>query len=192
MQQRLAGAVLARAERRLGRVVEEHPTGGVLLQRQDKAKPIAGCDRTILAEGTCEHLACNSSWACCDPAGTKCDGKTKSKSSSTCPTKSWTPMFTCDSNCEKAVAKGCDDNDNWMAIPRSTFTRAKCGDTYTVCTNGRATTGYVRDKSETASSYEVSPGIQTALGVAVNSSFKGAVYGPGKEKAAAKDPCCGG
>ena len=100
-------------------------------------------------------------------------------------------MFTCDNNCKNAKAKGCDDNDNWMAVPRNQFAKAGCGTVWTICANGKSTTGYVRDKSETEERFEVSPGIQKALGVKVGSSFKGSVYIPGaKQTAIDKDACC--
>jgi hypothetical protein len=61
----------------------------------------------------------------------------------------------------------------------------------TICANGKQTTGYVRDRSVTESSYEVSPGIQTALGVNVGSTFLGSIYRPGAQQSAIdKDRCC--
>lgn len=103
----------------------------------------------------------------------------------------FTPIFTCDSKCNKALAKGCDDNDNWMAIPDNQFTRGQCGDVWTICANGKQTTGYVRDHSVTHSRFEVSPKIQKDLGVTVGSSFKGSVYTPkAKQSAIGKDKCC--
>jgi hypothetical protein len=78
-----------------------------------------------------------------------------------------------------------------MAIPSRQFNRSKCGDVYTICANGKQTTGYVRDNSHTKTRYEVSPGIQNALGVTVGQSFKGAIYRPGAKKGIIdKDPCC--
>ncbi|MEK7395623.1 MAG: hypothetical protein AAB116_01685 [Candidatus Poribacteria bacterium] len=150
------------------------------------------CTRNILAEGTCEFLVKNSGWLCCDPdKGIENPDRKKSKLSKECPSKKWTPIFTCDSKCEKAIEKGCDDNDNWMAIPRNQFNHSKCGDIYTICANAKQTTGYVRDSSVTANSYEVSPGIQTALGVDVGDSFKGSIYRPGANQGTIdKDPCC--
>lgn len=152
------------------------------------------CTRTILSEGTCEFLVKNSKWVCCDP---KNGVEDKSRSTSIaepgkeCPSQKWTSIFSCDKNCDNAVKKGCSDSDNWMAIPKKQFKPSKCGDTYTICANGKQTTGYVRDKSVTDTRYEVSPGIQKTLGVKVGSSFKGAIYAPGAAQTAIdKDKCC--
>jgi hypothetical protein len=152
------------------------------------------CTRTILSEGTCQFLTLNSAWVCCDPEnGIKRPGKTTSKAEpgKKCPSETWTPTFTCDNNCQNALERGCDDNDNWMALPGNQFKRSNCDDVYTICANGKQTTGYVRDKSVTDTRFEVSPGIQKALGVPVGSSFLGAVYSPGAaQKAIDKDACC--
>jgi len=150
------------------------------------------CTRTILAEGTCADLVAGSKYICCNPDnGIERKGKKTDVDGTSCPSEKFTPIFTCDNTCKKALEKGCDDNDNWMAVPGSQFNRSQCGDTYTICANGKQTQGYVRDKSETEHSFEVSPGIQTALGVTVGSSFKGAVYRPGaKQTTIDKDPCC--
>jgi hypothetical protein len=190
----------------------------VSLQREepkaDEAKggkaKATGCATKILAEGTCEFLALNSKWICCDPdkgfsrpgrktspADTeeKCErknGKRVCKTvKKTCESEKWSPIFTCDNKCSKALEKGCDDNDNWMAIPGTDFSRTKCGDEYTICANGKQAKGYVRDRSVTSNHYEVSPGIQKTLGVAVGSTFTGAVYGPGTDQGDIdKDTCC--
>jgi len=158
------------------------------------AAPKNPCTRDILAEGTCDYLVQHSKYLCCDPeSGIERTGKTTSieEPGKECPSQKWTPIFTCDNKCTTALDKGCDDNDNWMALPSSQFTRKSCGDVYTICANGKQTTGYVRDRSVTKNSFEVSPGIQTALGVPVGSTFKGAVYRPGASAdAIAKDPCC--
>jgi hypothetical protein len=155
-------------------------------------KKITSCDRKILAEGSCADLVAGSRYLCCDSNnGVTRSGKTKDIEGTPCPDQKFTPVFTCDNTCSKALEKGCSDSDNWMAIPGKQFARSKCGDIYTICANGKQAPGYVRDKSETDTRYEVSPGIQTALGVTVGSSFMGAIYGP-KAKAAAieKDGCC--
>jgi hypothetical protein len=163
---------------------------------QETTKPTkeqkAACNRTILAEGTCADLVAGSRFICCDPDnGISRPGKKKDIDGKSCPSEQFTPIFTCDSTCAKALAKGCDDADNWMAVPGSKFKRSMCGDVFTICANGSQTTGYVRDRSVTASSFEVSPAIQTALGVPVGSSFKGAVYRPGAKPATIDaDPCC--
>lgn len=152
------------------------------------------CTRTILAEGSCEFLVKNSKWVCCDPEnGIEDPKRTKSAAepNKECPSKKWTPIFTCDAKCDKALEKGCNDDDNWMAIPGNQFRRSKCDEVYTICANGKQTTGYVRDRSVTAERYEVSPGIQKALGVKIGSSFKGSVYLPGaKTETIDKDKCC--
>jgi hypothetical protein len=150
------------------------------------------CTRTILAEGTCADLVAGSRYICCDPDnGIERKGKKTDIDGTPCPSEKFTPIFTCDNKCSTALEKGCSDNDNWMAIPHGQFSRKQCGDIWTICANGLQTTGYVRDRSVTKSSYEVSPAIQNALGVPVGSSFNGAVYGPNtKKEVIDKDPCC--
>ena len=159
-----------------------------------KGKATNPCTRSILAEGTCKHLALGSKWVCCDPAnGYKNPGKKTSiaEPRKTCASEKWTALFTCDTTCDKQVANKCDDSDKWMAIPGTQFKRSKCGDVYTICSNGKRTKGYVRDKSITKKSYEVSPGIQKALGVPVGGTFDGAIYRPGAKQAIIdKDRCC--
>ena len=159
-------------------------------KKEDKKKP--NCGRTIASEGTCAFLATHSKYICCDPAkGIERKGRDTDIDGNACPSEKFTPIFTCDSKCDKALAKGCDDNDNWMAVPKNQFTRAQCGDVWTICANGKKTTGYVRDHSVNDVRFEVSPGIQSALGVTVGSNFKGAVYKAGaKQDAIDKDTCC--
>ena len=178
-------------------VAMENGTVAQMKQPVKKKKPVKNpCKRTILAEGTCEHLALNSKWVCCDPVkGFKRPGKKTSvaEPKKKCPSEKWSPLFTCDTKCAKALKKGCDDNDSWIAIPSRQFNRSKCGDVYTICANGKQTTGYVRDLSVTKTRYEVSPGIQKVLGVTVSQSFKGAIYRPGAKKGIIdKDTCCKG
>lgn len=155
-----------------------------------KAKP--NCTRTILAEGTCAFLVANSKYICCDPAnGVERKGRDKDIDGTPCPSQKFTPIFTCDNKCDKALEKGCSDNDNWMAVPNNQFSRKQCGDIWTICANGKQTSGYVRDHSVTETRFEVSPKIQKDLGVTVGSSFKGSVYKAGASKTAIeKDTCC--
>ena len=166
---------------------EEEPTPADTAKKKN-----ASCTRTIFAEGTCQFLVENSKFICCDPdKGFERKGRTKDIEDTPCPSEKFTPIFTCDSKCNKALAKGCDDNDNWMAIPDNQFTRNQCGDVWTICANGKQTSGYVRDHSVTHSRFEVSPKIQKDLGVTVGSSFKGSVYVPkAKQSAIDKDKCC--
>lgn len=155
-----------------------------------KTKP--NCTRTILSEGTCAFLVANSKYICCDPAnGIERKGRDKDIDGTPCPSQKFTPIFTCDNKCDKALKKGCSDNDNWMAVPNNQFERKQCGDSWTICANGKQTTGYVRDHSVTETRFEVSPKIQKDLGVTVGSSFKGSVYKAGASKTAIeKDTCC--
>jgi len=154
--------------------------------------PKGACTRTILAEGTCADLVAGSKFICCDPDnGFERKGKSKDVEGTDCPDQKFSPVFTCDHNCKNALAKGCSDDDNWIAIPPGR--KEKCGDIFTICANGKSTTGYMRDRSSTTSSFEVSPGIQKTLGIKVGDSFKGSVYRPGaKADAIAKDKCCSG
>lgn len=188
------GAQEEEADRVAQMVLEEDdaPTPETPQPAKTENKKITSCDRTILAEGTCQDLVAGSKWICCDPEnGFKREGKTKDVDGQDCPSSKFTPIFTCDNKCKTALQKGCDDSDNWMALPAKGFAKAKCGDVYTICANGKKTTGYVRDRSERQTPFEVSPGIQTALGVPVGSSFKGAIYRPGVDpKTIDADACC--
>jgi hypothetical protein len=83
------------------------------------------------------------------------------------------------------------DDDHWMALPHLQFKQSMWGDQYTICSNGRFTSGYVRDSSSTATRYEVSPGIQKDPGFKVGDWFQGAVYPPGTGRGLIDvDPCC--
>jgi Domain of unknown function (DUF4157) len=200
VQQRAAGTKRMQRQgddRGIEQENEANPTDGdrVVVEMEGSKtpkRPPNPCTRSILAEGSCADLVTKSKYICCDPDhGITREGRTKDIDGVACPSEKFTPIFTCDNTCDKALAKGCDDNDNWMAMPGSTFTRAQCGDVFTICADGKRTTGYVRDKSVTAGSFEVSPGIQKALGVTVGSTFNGAIYRPtANQKAIEKDPCC--
>ncbi len=148
----------------------------------------------ILAEGTCEHLACNSKWMCEDATqGIKCPDGTRNAFSKT--NKKYRPLFTCDVSCDKG--KTCDDNDNWMAIPKSRMARSgklllkKCGQDLVICANAKFTHGVVRDRSE-IEAWEVSPGILSNLGVTKRRGdiTDGAVYSDEADPAFKKDSRC--
>ncbi len=146
------------------------------------------CDRDIWFEGTCQFLVDHSKFICCDPdKGLTSIKKRTDIEGKECPSDKWTPIFSCDNNCKKALEKGCDDNDNWMAVPKGKY---KCNDELTICYNGNQAKGYVRDNS-VVDKYEVSPGIKNNLGVTEKQGFKGAVYRPGaKQEIIDKNPCC--
>ncbi|WP_017663616.1 hypothetical protein [Baaleninema simplex] len=115
----------------------------------------------ILAEGSCNHLLQNSAWSNdCDPP---------------------TVLFACDNNCENARSLGCDDNDNWMAIPGPMYDAdpdGLCGKNYWIYAieTGKVALGYVRDRSITRDQYEVSNGILATLGLPPDASFDGYVF----------------
>jgi len=134
----------------------------------------------ILDEGTCEHLACNSRWACPDPNGVLCPAGTRNAGGT------FRPLFTCDANCENN--RSCSDTGDWMAIPHSRFERRKCGQDLVICANNRFTHAHVRDRSE-GEFWEVSRGIQDALGVP-HGTFSGAVYGSETDAAFLTDSRC--
>jgi hypothetical protein len=139
----------------------------------------------ILYEGDCEHLACNSKWACEDPEGITCPDGTRNAFSS--KQKRFRPLFTCDARCDNNIS--CSDNGDWMAIPSGRFARRKCGQSLVICANGRSADAHVRDRSE-REAWEVSPGIIDALGVA-RASFTGSIYGDRSDPAFARDTHCG-
>jgi hypothetical protein len=124
----------------------------------------------ILDEGSCEHLACNSRWARVDTAGITCPDGTRNAFSTT--HKKYSPSFTCDPN----TGAPCADTGDWMAIPHSRFERRKCGQDLVICANHHFAHATVRDRSEGAH-WEVSHGIQDALGLTAYATFTGSIYG---------------
>ncbi|MCB9267670.1 MAG: DUF4157 domain-containing protein [Lewinellaceae bacterium] len=153
-----------------GRKLLAHELTHVIQQNNgpEKIQRTAIHSGSILFEGTCEHLACNSRWACEDdtngvlcPTGTRNAGTRRR------------PLFTCDTRCENN--RTCDDSGNWMAIPSSRFARSKCGQDLVICANNRFTHATVRDRS-VGEHWEVSPGIIDALGLP-RGTFTGSIYG---------------
>jgi hypothetical protein len=117
----------------------------LLLERGNEK--IAACHRKILAEGTCADLVAGSKSRCCDPDnGTEHKGKTKGIDSVECPSQKFTPIFTCDKTCAKSLEKGlqrqkgCNDDDNWMAVPGDQFKLSMCSMNYTICCDSKKTT----------------------------------------------------
>lgn len=146
-------------------------------------------DGRILDEGTCADLVKGSKFICCDPDnGIERKGKKKDIDGNACPDEKFTPIFTCDNKCDKALTKGCSDSDNWMALPGERFTRGKCNQDLVICANNTFTHAYVRDKSERKKAWEVSHAIPDALGVSPD--FKGVVYPDENDAAFKKDPRC--
>ncbi len=142
----------------------------------------------ILDEGTCSFLVKNSKFICCDPDnGVERKGKKKDIDGTDCPSEKFTPIFTCDSKCDAALKKGCSDADDWMALPKSSFTRKKCGQDLVICANGNFTHAHVRDHSD-KEVYEVSRAIPTGLGV--NPDFSGAIYPDENDADFKKDKRC--
>jgi hypothetical protein len=142
----------------------------------------------ILDEGTCADLVAKSKWNCCDPdKGMERKGRKKDIDGKECPSEKFTPIFTCENTCEKALDKGCDDTDNWMAIPKSRFARRKCGQDLVICSGGNFTHGYIRDKSE-IEAWEVSRAIPAALGIGPD--FKGSIYADENDADFKKDKRC--
>jgi Domain of unknown function (DUF4157) len=125
----------------------------------------------ILDEGSCEHLACNSKWACEDANGVECPEGTRNAFKK--KNKKYSPLFSCDLTCDKA--KGCSDSANWMAIPHARFKFSKCDQDLVICANGRFTHVTVRDRSE-RKAWEVSHGVQDSLAVSPYASFTGSIY----------------
>ncbi|HYH79032.1 MAG TPA: DUF4157 domain-containing protein [Longimicrobium sp.] len=159
------------------------PAAGAFLRR---AAIYAG---NILDEGSCEHLACNSKWGCPGETGVECPDGTRNAFSKT--KKKYSPLFTCDSTCEKAKEEGCSDAANWMALPGDRFKRSKCGQDLVICANGQSTHATVRDRSEKDTQWEVSHGVQDSLGVSPYGSFTGTIYGDESDAAFKTDKRCG-
>jgi hypothetical protein len=161
-----------------------------------KDVPAVGeCTETIGFEGSCAFLAKNTP-SCCDPDnGISVPGKKKNSNGESCPSEKWTPAFACDNNCRTAIATGCNAGDRYLAIPSTIPNRrGHCGDSYTVCANGKNTTAVVRDTADKKTNpdhFEASPQVFTDLGALANRSFAGKVYGPDTDAAViAADTCC--
>ena len=157
------------------------PAAGAFLRR---AAIYSG---NILDEGSCEHLACNSKWACPGETGVECPDGTRNAFSKT--KKKYSPLFTCDGSCEKA--EGCSDSGNWMALPGERFKRSKCGQDLVICANGHSTHATVRDRSEKETQWEVSHGVQDSLAVSPYGSFKGVIYADESDAGFKTDKRCG-
>jgi Domain of unknown function (DUF4157) len=178
-----AAASHALAERRSAPI----PPLGRSTRRPPAIQRAAIHSGNILDEGTCEHLACNSKYACEDNEnGIACPKGTRNASE----TKKYRPLFTCDTKCENN--KTCSDSDNWMALPGERWARSKCNQDLVICANGKFTHGYVRDKSETEKAWEVSHGIQDSLGVSPYATFSGAIYPNESDAQFKKDVRCHG
>ncbi|HEY5784970.1 MAG TPA: DUF4157 domain-containing protein [Microlunatus sp.] len=141
----------------------------------------------ILDEGSCEHLACNSKWACADASGMECPAGTRNAFKD--KKEKFSPLFTCDINCDKR-AEGCSDSAHWMAIPHSRFAFGKCRQDLVICAGGRFTHAAVRDRSE-REAWEVGHGVQDSLAVSPYATFKGAIYGDESDAAFKTDARCG-
>jgi len=161
-----------------------------------KDVPAVGeCTETIGYEGSCEYLAKNTP-SCCDPEkGVLVKGKKKNSQGQKCSSEKWTPAFACDNNCATAIKTGCDSKLKYLAIP-STIKNQKghCGQTYTVCANGKHTLAVIRDTADKKTNpdhFEASPGVFTDLGATAGRSFAGKVYAPdAAADVVAKDTCC--
>lgn len=141
----------------------------------------------ILDEGSCEHLACNSRWACQDDAGgIQCPNDTRNEYSRT--RHKYRPLFTCDIRCENNIA--CSDNDNWMAIPSSRFAMGKCNQDLVICANGYYTHARVRDRSH-REAWEVGHGVQDNISVSPYATFQGSIYGNESDPEFLRDERCG-
>ena len=162
-------------------------------RKRTKPKPKPNpCTRSILWEGTCEFLAKKAANRCCDPEkGVLVPDKDVDVEGKPCPSHKFTPGFACDTHCKDALERGCSDSDNWLALPHSQWTRKQCDDVWTICANGKRTTGYVRDRSD-KERFEVGRKIAGDLGVPED-TFKGSVFKPGADpKKIDADPCCSG
>lgn len=138
-------------------------------------------------EGSCEHLACRSKWACEDDSGIECPAGTRNAFDKT--KKKFSPLFTCDRTCEKRV-EGCNDSANWMALPHSRWTSGKCGQDLVICANGNFTHATVRDRSDRGV-WEVSHGVQDDVAVSPYATFKGTIYADENSAAFKTDARCG-
>ncbi|HME31295.1 MAG TPA: DUF4157 domain-containing protein [Terriglobales bacterium] len=140
----------------------------------------------ILDEGTCEHLACRSMWACPDESGVECPAGTEHDFAKT--KKKFVPLMSCDRTCDKT--QPCTDGQNWMAIPAGRFAFRKCDQDLVICANSKFTHATVRDKSR-IEAWEVSHGVQDDLSVSPYASFTGSIYGDVSDPGFKTDKRCG-
>jgi hypothetical protein len=161
-----------------------------------KDVPAAGdCTETIGYEGSCAYLT-KSTPSCCDPDnGIEVKGKKTNSLGEKCPSEKWTPAFACDNNCNTAIKTGCHSSDKYLAIPSTIKNRkSHCGETYTVCANGKHTLAVIRDTADKKTNpdhFEASPAVFSDLGATSGVSFAGKVYDLGTAAdVIAKDTCC--
>jgi hypothetical protein len=184
-----------------GAAVQASPLANLVPAAAAATNPCsASCTTNILFEGTCQQFV-NTLRCCCDA-----NGLTRTASNSCppgvgapdtspaqvlcCKSGRYQPLFTCDATCANARARPCNDNDLWLVLPRSMFTRAQCGQQYTICANGRQVQVPVRDRSDANDNYEVSLGVLKALGLPTG-SFRGKIYPPGTpQQTISNDTCC--
>jgi Domain of unknown function (DUF4157) len=135
----------------------------------------------ILNEGDCQHLACNSEWACDDPKGFLCPAGT------THAGKKKRPLFTCDAKCENNIPCG----DNYMAIPHSRWKSVhhNCNQDLVVCANHTFIHASPRDRSN-KEAWELSPTLLSNLGAASGDIKDGAIYPDENDAAFKKDSRC--
>ncbi|CAN5180692.1 hypothetical protein BH09BAC6_BH09BAC6_30930 [soil metagenome] len=134
----------------------------------------------ILNEGDCQHLACNSRWACDDESGVLCPAGTMHAGHKK------RPLFTCDVNCDNNIQCG----TNYMAIPNGRWRSIhhNCNQDLVVCANHSFAHATVRDRSE-REAWELSPSLLTRLRAA-SDIRDGAIYPDENDTAFLADTRC--
>ncbi len=140
-----------------------------------EGRSLHGRDVSLRYEGTCEHLACCSTYAVDVPQATPgafvCNGHSNVSCSKNV---GWfAPAFTCNPlvlgryrQPDDPPYLMCNDQERWLSIPN--LTHHQCGQRYLVCHQGKRVTATARDRSASNDSgirhFEGSLGLLHAIG----------------------------
>jgi len=151
---------------------------------------------SLIAEGSCEWLACCSSYSVQYPVGTAgtyvcpnyADYNARKRTAACDPngrhdstTTAWAPSFACG-----GVRLSCDSsNQIWLSGPSA---YAACNSQWVLCYQGRQVTASILDHADQYQLWEGSYALLSALGVASGTTVR--IYSAG-DPGIAGDPACG-
>jgi hypothetical protein len=122
----------------------------------------------VLNEGTCQHLACDSTWGRCDPAsGFTCPANSAAaRAHPECTTHKFRAAYACEgrTGVTNTIASGCRSSDMVIAKPHDPWTPAThCGQDLVVCAQGLRAHATLWERSD-RDAWEVTPSVIAALG----------------------------
>lgn len=128
---------------------------------------------TLLNEGSCQFLACASSYS----DNVSCNAEGAQQCRNGCKSVS----FAC------RGAGVCTDNAIYIVRPRTA--RVSCGQALRVCYRGTSAIAEVWDTSDANNHWEASPALQDALGMPVGQNGRVNIY-DADDNAYTRDPSC--